>query len=79
SKVVISGHTDNQGSDAANFSLSQARAQKVAKFLSEVGKLNTKNLSWVGYGETRPVASNETSSGRAANRRVEILIVNERQ
>ncbi|MCG8383649.1 MAG: OmpA family protein [Gammaproteobacteria bacterium] len=79
SKVVISGHTDNQGGDAANFSLSQARAQKVAKFLSEVGKLNTKNLSWVGYGKTRPVASNETSSGRAANRRVEILIVNERQ
>lgn len=78
SQVVISGHTDANGNETANLSLSQARAHKVAKFLIEIGKLDVNRISWVGYGESKPVASNKAASGRASNRRVEILIINKK-
>lgn len=76
SRVEISGHTDNRGADELNQSLSAARADKVARFLTEVGGIAAKRLQSKGYGESRPLASNETEEGRAANRRVEILIRN---
>ncbi len=76
SSVEVSGHTDNRGSDSLNMKLSDERAQKVGRFLVDVGNIEDKRVSGKGYGKTRPLASNETDDGRAANRRVEILIVN---
>lgn len=77
SSIEISGHTDSTGSDAINKVISQRRADNVAKFLAEVGGISASRLMATGYGEERPVASNETAEGRAANRRVEILILNQ--
>lgn len=76
SRINVSGHTDSTGSAAINQTLSELRAGNVAKFLSEVGGIAAERISINGYGKERPVASNETAEGRAANRRVEILIVN---
>jgi len=76
-RIEISGHTDSTGADNVNKSLSQARAEKVSKFLSEVGEIAAKRITAVGYGESRPLASNKTAEGRAENRRVEIMIINE--
>ncbi|MEN8800891.1 MAG: OmpA family protein [Thiogranum sp.] len=76
STIRVSGHTDSTGSDAVNMKLSEQRAEKVARFLTEVGGVAGDRISVYGYGESRPVASNETLEGRAANRRVEILIEN---
>ncbi len=76
SRVQISGHTDSIGGEAANAKLSQERADRVADFLVQVGQIAAHRVSSQGFGETKPVASNETPEGRAANRRVEILIKN---
>ena len=76
SKVVVSGHTDSTGTDEINKELSQQRAQNVAKFLNEVGGITTDRIEAEGYGQSKPVASNNTPEGRALNRRVEVLIVN---
>jgi len=76
STIRVSGHTDSTGSDALNLKLSEQRADKVARFLTEVGGIASERISVYGYGKTRPVASNETVAGRASNRRVEILIEN---
>src|SRR4030042_6054239 len=71
--VVLEGHTDADGSEAYNQTLSEKRARSVENYLR--GKnLNIASLSSTGYGETRPVASNETQEGKAMNRRVEIKI-----
>lgn len=71
--VELGGHTDNVGSDEANKKLSAERAKAVYDYLSTNG-IPTARLSYRGYGETRPVASNDTPEGRAANRRVEMTI-----
>jgi len=76
STIQISGHTDSTGSAEVNKNLSQQRADNVARFLVEVGGISASRLMATGYGKERPVASNETAEGRAANRRVEILIRN---
>jgi outer membrane protein OmpA-like peptidoglycan-associated protein len=76
-RIEVSGHTDSTGADNINKSLSKARADKVGKFLSEVGEIASSRITTTGYGETRPVASNKTAAGRAENRRVEIKIINE--
>jgi len=75
--IEVSGHTDSMGDDASNQLLSESRAAKVAKFLNEVGEIPSSRIMSKGFGETRPVASNENREGRAENRRVEIKIVNE--
>ena len=72
-KLIISGHTDNVGSDAYNLNLSQARARNVYDFLVEQG-IPVNRMSYEGLGEKQPKASNETESGRATNRRVELKI-----
>ena len=77
SKVEVSGHTDSQGNDELNHTISNLRALKVGKFLREIGGISADRIVTIGYGEERPVASNETRDGRAANRRVEILIINQ--
>lgn len=76
-RIQVIGHTDSTGNDSTNQLLSQKRAEKVAKFFKEVGHIPGEHISVEGLGETKPVASNETVAGRAANRRVEIVIVNE--
>ncbi len=77
SRIEITGHTDSTGSDNINQSISQARAEKIGKFLIEVGELSKSRIKTLGYGESRPVATNKTAEGRAKNRRVEINIINE--
>lgn len=72
--VDVYGHTDSTGSDAYNQSLSERRAASVANYLSSRGVVSAR-LATRGFGETQPVASNDTEDGRAANRRVEIKLV----
>ena len=72
--VEVSGHTDSVGSDAANQTLSVQRANAVGNYLIGRG-LVRERFEIVGFGETRPVASNDSDSGRALNRRVEIRVV----
>lgn len=68
-KASIEGHTDSQGDDQMNLNLSKARAKAVKDYLIKKG-VDADHLSSEGYGETRPVADNGTSAGRAKNRRV---------
>jgi outer membrane protein OmpA-like peptidoglycan-associated protein len=71
--IRVEGHTDSSGSETYNQWLSEKRAQAVADFLISRG-VDPMRTQPVGYGETRPVATNETPEGRQQNRRVEIHI-----
>ncbi|MGQ0586721.1 MAG: OmpA family protein [Gammaproteobacteria bacterium] len=73
-KVELGGHTDSQGADSANQALSQRRAASARQYLVDKGIDGTR-LSAVGYGETQPIADNNTREGRSENRRVELKIV----
>ena len=73
-ELEIAGHTDNVGSDATNLKLSQARAQSVVNYLVEHG-IDKSRLIAKGYGESRPIAFNNTEEGRAMNRRVEFKVL----
>ena len=75
-KIEIAGHTDNSGDDQANMLLSQNRAEAIKSYLIQKG-IKTDRLYAKGYGETEPVASNDTSEGRAFNRRTEVKIIEE--
>jgi len=72
-RLTIVGHTDSTGSDAINDPLSRERAESVRDYLSSRG-LSPSRVSVAGRGSHEPVASNDTESGRAANRRVEIFL-----
>ena len=72
-KADIEGHTDSVGSDAYNQKLSERRAASVVKALTELG-VEKSRLKAVGYGESKPIASNETVEGRAENRRVHAVM-----
>lgn len=71
--VALEGHTDSTGSDAYNQTLSEERAQSAADYLISQG-VPANTISTRGWGETRPVASNDTPEGRAQNRRVDVII-----
>ncbi len=71
----IEGHTDSKGPDARNLELSKRRAKRVRQHLIEYG-VEAERLSDEGYGESRPIAPNETEKGRAKNRRVNFIILN---
>ena len=77
--IGIEGHTDNvpikQSGWKSNWELSTARALSVLHYLSDDQGIQPERLSAIGYGEYRPVASNETKDGRKQNRRVEIVIL----
>jgi len=73
SKIEIEGHTDNVGTAASNKKLSEQRANAVLNYLVERG-VNKKQLKAIGYGLSKPVASNDTPEGQAKNRRVELVI-----
>lgn len=72
--IQVGGHTDSTGSDQYNLMLSQNRAQAVANVLIGFG-VEPVRTDVVGFGETSPIASNDTESGRAQNRRVELILV----
>ena len=74
SELIIEGHTDSHGGDDLNQQLSQARAESVQQYMINAMRIPTYRLIATGYGETRPVASNETQAGRARNRRIDIVI-----
>lgn len=71
----VAGHTDGIGSDAYNQNLSERRAQAVADYLVANKGVAADQITVVGYGESMPVASNETDSGRARNRRVQVKLL----
>jgi len=73
-EIELGGHTDSEGSEASNMQLSQGRADAVKKYLISKG-ISASRIASVGYGETRPVASNDTATGRQANRRTEVQII----
>lgn len=72
--IDVYGHTDSVGSDAYNQTLSEQRAASVANYLAGQG-VNRARIATRGFGETQPVASNDTEVGRAQNRRVNIRVV----
>lgn len=82
-QIQISGHTDDapitlpdlKAKFATNWELSAARAVNVVRFLSEKGGVKPGRMSAAGYGQYRPVATNVTPKGRAANRRIEVLLL----
>ena len=74
-QIEVAGHTDSDGGGAANYGLSERRARTVRDYLILYG-VDAERLTAVGYGESQPIADNETMQGRAANRRVELRIVN---
>jgi outer membrane protein OmpA-like peptidoglycan-associated protein len=73
-RLAVEGHTDSTSSDAHNLDLSDRRAKSVVKWLAERG-VDAKRLEPKGYGEAKPVASNDTADGRALNRRVEVAVL----
>ena len=76
-RIRIIGHTDSTGPPEYNLSLSLRRAKTTAQELKDrLPKLKDR-LTYIGMGESRPIASNDTEGGRRRNRRVEILILNE--
>ena len=78
--IRVEGHTDNVAINRAyftsNWQLSSARSANVVQFIIEEGNVNPSKLSSVGYGEYRPIQSNDTEEGKAQNRRVDIVVLN---
>ena len=74
SQLVVEGHTDSYGSDDANMTLSRDRADSVRAYLADEFGIPAFRTSAVGYGETQPIANNETPQGRARNRRIDVRI-----
>ncbi|MDP2325722.1 MAG: OmpA family protein [Gammaproteobacteria bacterium] len=72
--IIIEGHTDSSGSETANQRLSEERAGAIASRLRNALALPTLQVQALGYGEERPVASNDTEAGRASNRRIDVII-----
>ena len=77
-EIIVAGHTDNVplvgGPFGSNLGLSMARAGAVAEFLLNSSAIDPRQLSTMGFGEYRPLASNDTAAGRQKNRRVEIIV-----
>ena len=74
SDLIIEGHTDSYGGDESNQVLSQERAEAVQLYMVNAMRIEGYRLIATGYGETNPVANNETQAGRAKNRRIDIVI-----
>jgi OOP family OmpA-OmpF porin len=72
-QLVIEGHTDNVGADAANQKLSENRAEAVKAYLVKKG-ISESRVTSAGYGETQPIAENTSAAGRQKNRRVELKL-----
>jgi outer membrane protein OmpA-like peptidoglycan-associated protein len=74
SSMSIEGHTDSKGAKGANKQLSQQRADAVKKWLSTKGGVDAKRMTAKGFGQDKPIQTNDTEDGRAANRRVEFHV-----
>lgn len=74
-KLRISGHTDNVGSESSNMRLSKGRSEAVREYLNSRGVNNTDRFIVEWYGESKPIAPNNTAAGRQKNRRVEMEVV----
>ena len=74
-KILIEAYTDSIGDKDNNLKLSYSRAKAVYSYFVKNG-INSKRLSFVGYGEEKPIASNKTANGRAQNRRIKIIVLN---
>jgi outer membrane protein OmpA-like peptidoglycan-associated protein len=72
--VVIEGHTDSRGSATRNLEISQRRAQSIKKYFANTLGIAPERITAEGLGDTRPIASNETSEGRRKNRRVLVIL-----
>ena len=72
--VLVGGHTDSDGSESKNLTLSQNRAESVANYLISQG-INSARVSSNGYGSSQPTASNSDAGGKTQNRRVEISLI----
>ena len=72
-RVEVAGHTDSQGTSELNLDLSKRRAEAVTAYIGESG-FDTSRITSAGYGETKPVAGNDTPEGRAQNRRIEFVV-----
>jgi outer membrane protein OmpA-like peptidoglycan-associated protein len=72
--VIVEGHTDAAGGADANLELSRARARSVRDYLIASGRVLPARITSEGYGETRPIASNDTDEGRARNRRIDVRL-----
>ncbi|WP_181918328.1 MULTISPECIES: OmpA family protein [unclassified Wenzhouxiangella] len=72
--IEVAGHTDSVGSEDSNLALSENRARSVAGFLIESGHFGDDAITTQAFGESRPIASNDTAEGRARNRRVELTV-----
>ena len=75
-KIEIAGHTDDVGNPESNKKLSLARAQTVVNYLKSKG-INPERLVAKGYGDTRPIAHNDSAEGRKLNRRTEVVVLKE--
>ena len=75
-KLEIEGHTDSVGTDSYNQDLSQRRAHSVSAYLIQQG-IAPGAVATAGFGESRPVASNDNAAGRQRNRRVELVVTGE--
>jgi outer membrane protein OmpA-like peptidoglycan-associated protein len=74
-RVLIEGHTDKTGNPAFNLKLSELRAKAVRDYLIAHGGYDASRFQITGYGDTKPIAGNDTKAGRAQNRRVEVTIL----
>jgi outer membrane protein OmpA-like peptidoglycan-associated protein/HEPN domain-containing protein len=74
SSVSVMGHTDSYGGDAQNLQLSTERAESVKQYLMANSELTSSQISVIGFGESKPISTNETVTGRSANRRVDVVI-----
>lgn len=72
--ITIEGHTDSQGSDEANLTLSKNRADAVLTYLLASSKIAPSRFATIGFGENKPVSNNETSLGRKQNRRIDVVV-----
>jgi outer membrane protein OmpA-like peptidoglycan-associated protein len=72
--VLIEGHTDATGTEEHNLELSRERAQSVSNYLAQLG-VDPARFTATGYGESQPIASNDTQEGRQQNRRVELAVM----
>jgi outer membrane protein OmpA-like peptidoglycan-associated protein len=72
--ILVEGHTDSTGADDYNLRLSRDRAQSVSYYLADL-QVGSARFTTQGYGETQPIASNDSAEGRQANRRVDVAIM----
>lgn len=72
--ILLEGHTDSTGTEEHNLTLSKQRAQSVSNYLAQLG-VNPTRFTTMGYGESQPIATNDTAEGRQLNRRVDLAIM----